>query len=96
MDDRSLLRGAVGGMERIAAARPLLNACAVPRGKHHDHPEPIPVRVRLRWDTGVEQVDTVELERWERRAGTLVRVRVWDPRVMTGAVWLSAHDVRPR
>ncbi|MCG7285341.1 hypothetical protein MHY85_05045 [Cellulomonas sp. ACRRI] len=55
-------------------------------------PDPIPVRVTLRWETGDETVDTVALE-WTPR---LVRVRVSDLRVMTGAVWVPAEDVRRR
>lgn len=50
----------------------------------------------LRWETGIEQLDTVALEWWRpkdltgRLLGPLVRVRIADPRVMTGAVWVPA------
>lgn len=79
-----------GGMSLVQAARPLLNARAVPPGVHHDVHDPIAVTATLRWETGVEQLDTVALE-WTR---TLVRVRIADLRVLTGAVWLPAEDVR--
>lgn len=77
-------------MSRVRAARPLLNARPVPPGVHHDVHDPIPVTVTLRWQTGVEQLETLALE-WTR---TVVRVRMVDQRVMTGAVWLPAEDVR--
>jgi hypothetical protein len=48
--------------------------------------------VTLRWATGTERLDTVAVE-W---TATLVRVRIVDLRVMTGAVWLPAADVRRR
>lgn len=78
-----------GGMSRIAAAVPLLNQRPVPAGVHHDVEPPIPVSVVMRWATGDELLDTLALE-WTR---ILVRVRVIDLRVMTGAVWLPACDV---
>ena len=74
----------------MRAAVPLLNQCPVPAGVHHDVDWPIPVTVTLRWATGVEVLDTVALE-WTR---TVVRVRIADVRVMTGAVWVPAQDVR--
>lgn len=86
----SLPQSVPGGMHRVRAAVPLLNARPVPPGVHHDVDRPIPVTVTLRWATGVEVVDTVALE-WTR---TLVRVRIADLRVMTGAVWVPAEDVR--
>lgn len=52
--------------------------------------------VTLRWATGVKQLDTVALEWWGRGPDAVVRVRVADRRVMTGAVWLPAEDVRRR
>lgn len=79
-----------GGMSRVRAAVPLLNQRPVPGGVHHDVDRPVPVTVTLRWATGTEELDTVALE-WTR---TLVRVRIADLRVMTGAVWLPAEDVR--
>lgn len=60
-----------GGMARVRAAVPLLNGQPVPAGVHHDVDHPIPVRARLRWRTGTEELDTVALE-WTTR---LVRVR---------------------
>lgn len=77
-------------MSRVRAAVPLLNQHPVPAGVHHDVDRPIPVTVTLRWATGVEVLDTVALE-WTR---TMVRVRIADLRVMTGAVWLPAEDLR--
>lgn len=85
-----------GGMDRVRDARPLLNAHPVPPGKHHDVPDQIPVTVTLRWETGDEQLDTVALEWWRDRGEAVVRVRIADQRVMTGAVWLPAEDVRRR
>lgn len=81
-----------GGQSRVAAALPLLNQQPVPPGVHHDVSDPVPVVAAMRWATGVELCDTVAVE-WTR---TVVRVRVVDLRVMTGAVWLPAHDVRRR
>lgn len=81
-----------GGMARLRAAVPLLNALPVPPGEHHDVDRPVPVTVTLRWATGAERLDTVAVE-WTR---TLVRVRIADLRVMTGAVWVPAEDVRRR
>lgn len=78
-----------GGMSRVRAAVRLLNGRPVPPGVHHDVHRPVPVRARLRWATGDEVLETVALE-WTR---TLVRVRVADLRVMTGAVWIPAGDV---
>lgn len=83
-------------MDRVRDARPLLNARPVPAGVHHDVPEPIPVTVTLRWESGDERLDTVALEWWRDRGEAVVRVRIADPRVMTGAVWLPAEDVRRR
>ncbi len=81
-----------GGMSRLRSAVPLLNAHPVPPGVHHDVERPIPVTVVLRWASGTERLDTVAVE-W---TATLVRVRIVDLRVMTGAVWLPAADVRRR
>lgn len=92
MHEPDLTHTAPGGMDRVRGQVRLLNAHPVPPGVHHDVPDPIPVRVTLRWETGDETVDTVALE-WTPR---LVRVRVSDLRVMTGAVWVPAEDVRRR
>lgn len=81
----------------MLAARPLLNEREVPPGVHHDVADPPPVTVTLRWETGDEEVDTVALEWWTtERSGPVVRVRVADPRILTGAVWVPAGDVRRR
>ncbi|RMI13031.1 hypothetical protein [Cellulomonas triticagri] len=82
-------------MDRIRAVRPLLNERPVPPGVHHDVQHPIPVVVTLRWETGDEEVETIALEWWTTRAGSVVRVRVADQRIPTGAVWLPVEDVRP-
>jgi hypothetical protein len=76
----------------VLSTVPLLNARPVPPGKHRDVEAPIPVTVALRWETGVELLDTVAVE-WDRH---LIRVRIADARVMTGAVWLPVEDVRRR
>lgn len=81
-----------GGQSRVAAAVPLLNQQPVPAGVHHDVDDPVPVVAVLRWATGTELCQTVAVE-WTR---TVVRVRVVDLRVMTGAVWLPARDVHRR
>lgn len=81
-----------GGLSLLRAAVPLLNALPVPPGEHHDVDRPVPVTVTLRWATGAERLDTIAVE-WTR---TLVRVRIADLRVMTGAVWVPASDVRRR
>ncbi len=81
-----------GGQSRVEAQVRLLNWRPVPAGVHHDVDRPVPVRAILRWVTGAERVDTLALE-WTR---ILVRVRVVDHRVMTGAVWIPAGDVRRR
>lgn len=84
-----------GGMTRVASAVPLLNARPVPRGVHHDVQHPIPVVATLRWATGLEELQTVALEWWGLRGDqAVVLVRIVDQRVMTGAVWLPAADVR--
>lgn len=88
----NLARTVPGGMARLRSAVPLLNARPVPAGVHHDVEQPLPVTVTLRWETGAERLDTVAVE-WTT---TLVRVRIADLRVMTGAVWLPAADVRRR
>lgn len=88
----NLARTVPGGLSRLRAAVPLLNAREVPPGEHHDVDRPLPVTVTLRWATGPERLDTVAVE-W---TATLVRVRIVDLRVMTGAVWLPAADVRRR
>jgi hypothetical protein len=88
----SLPQRVPGGQSRLAAAVRLQNQRPVPAGVHHDVDDPIPVVAVLRWATGTERAETVALE-WTR---TLVRVRVNDLRVMTGAVWLPARDVRRR
>ncbi len=86
-----------GGMARVASAVMLLNACPVPPGVHHDVEQPIPVIATLRWVTGPEDTDTLALEWWRAvPSGPVVRVRVIDLRLMTGAVWLPAADVRRR
>lgn len=85
-----------GGPDRIAGIVPLLNARKVPPGVHHDATHPIPVTITLHWATGTEKLDTVAVEWWGRGAGAVVRVRIADRRVMTGAVWVPAEDVRPR
>lgn len=92
MTDRSLLGSVPGGQSRIASAVPLLNQRPVPPGVHHDVQHPIPVTVALHWETGTEHLDTVALE-WDRH---LIRVRISDARVMTGAVWVPVEDVRRR
>lgn len=81
-----------GGLSRVKGTVPLLNARPVPPGVHHDVEHPIPVTVRLRWETGVELYDTVAVE-W---SGGVIRVRIADLRVMTGAVWVPVEDVRRR
>jgi len=81
-----------GGLSRVKGTVPLLNARPVPPGVHHDVEHPIPVTVRLRWETGVELYDTDAVE-W---CGGVIRVRIADLRVMTGAVWLPVEDVRRR
>jgi hypothetical protein len=86
-----------GGMDRLRATVPLLNAQRVPPGVHHDVFDPIPVTVTLRWETGEEERDTIAVEWWTtERDGAVVRVQISDSRVMTGAVWLPAGDVRRR
>ena len=92
MHDHDLTHSAPGGMHRVRAQVRLLNAHPVPPGMHHDVQHPIPVAVTLRWETGNEELETVALE-WDRR---LVRVRIADLRVITGAVWVPAGDVRRR
>lgn len=81
-----------GGMDRVRATVPILNAHRVPPGQHHDVDHPVPVTATLRWETGDEELDTLALE-WTT---ALVRVRIADLRCMTGAVWLPASDVRRR
>ena len=95
-EHHSLTHTVPGGMDRVRDARPLLNAHPVPPGKHHDVPDPIPVTATLRWATGVEQLDTAAVEWWGTGERAVVRVRIADPRVMTGAVWVPAEDVRRR
>lgn len=92
MPDRSLLGHVPGGMSRIHSVVPLHNQREVPPGVHHDVEHPIPVTATLHWETGTEQLDTLAVE-WDRH---LVRVRISDARVMTGAVWLPVEDVRRR
>ena len=94
--DHPLTHTAPGGMDRVRATVPLLNAQRVPPGTHHDVDDPIPVTVTLRWATGDEQLDTLAVEWWGAGAGALVRVKLSDLRVMTGAVWVPAADVRRR
>jgi hypothetical protein len=88
----SLPQRVPGGQSRIAAAVALLNQHQVPAGVHHDVDHPVPVVATLWWATGTEQLDTLALE-WTR---TIVRIRITDLRVMTGAVWIPAGDVRRR
>jgi hypothetical protein len=86
-----------GGLSRVRSARRLLNECPFPRGEHHDLADPPAAFATLRWETGDEEISTVVLEWWHTRAaGWMARVRVTDPRLMTGAVWIPAADVRPR
>jgi hypothetical protein len=91
-DAVNLTQRVPGGQSRIAAAVRLLNQREVPPGVHHDVDRPIQVTVALRWETGIEFLDTVAVE-WDRH---LIRVRISDLRVMTGAVWLPVEDVRRR
>jgi hypothetical protein len=92
MPDRSLLGNVPGGLSRLQSTVPLLNQRPVPPGVHHDVQHPIPVTVKLHWETGTEQLDTWAVE-WDRH---LIRVRISDARVITGAVWLPVEDVRRR
>lgn len=92
MPDLPLPQTVPGGLSRVKGTVPLLNARPVPPGVHHDVEHPIPVTVRLRWETGVELLDTVAVE-WR---GGVIRVRIADLRVMTGAVWVPVEDVRRR
>ena len=85
-----------GGHRACARPSPLLNAGSVSRGALHDVDDPIPVKVTLRWETGDEELDTVAVEWWGSGPDAVVRVRIADLRVMTGAVWLPAADVRRR
>ncbi len=105
MHDHDLTHSVPGGMHRVRAQVRLLNAHPVPPGVHHDVQHPIPVVVTLRWETGDEEVETVALEWWKVMTDpgdrgpaitSLVRIRVADLRVMTGAVWVPAEDVRRR
>ena len=95
-DDVDLRQTVPGGMSRVRAAVPLLNARPVPKGTHHDVDHPIPVTVTLRWATGDEELDTEAVEWWGAGDAAVVRVKMTDLRVMTGAVWLPAADVRRR
>ncbi|WP_158370207.1 hypothetical protein [Cellulosimicrobium cellulans] len=90
LHDHTLTQTVPGGLSRLKSTVPLLNARPVPAGVHHDVERPIPVTARLRWETGIELVDTFAVE-W---CGGVIRVRIADLRVMTGAVWLSVEDVR--
>ena len=81
-----------GGQSRLPAAVPLNNQRPVSPGVHHDVEHPIAVTVTLHWETGTEQLDTLAVERW----GHVMRVRIADQRVMTGAIWLPVNDVRRR
>lgn len=81
-----------GGQSRLLAAVPLHNQRPVPPGVHHDVEHPIAVTVVLHWETGTEQLDTYAVEWW----GHVIRVRITDQRVMTGAIWLPVEDVRRR
>jgi hypothetical protein len=89
---QDLTQAIPGGLSRVKGTVPLLNARPVPTGVHHDVEHPIAVTVRLRWETGIELYDTFVVEWW----GAEVRVRIADLRVITGAVWLPAEDVRRR
>lgn len=42
MHDHPLTHSAPGGMDRVKATMPLLNAQRVPPGVHHDVDDPIP------------------------------------------------------
>jgi hypothetical protein len=92
MSDRSLLSNVPGGMSRIHSTVPLHNQRPVPPGVHHDIEYPVPVVVTLYWETGTEHLETLAVE-WDRH---LVRIRISDLRVMTGAIWVPAEDVRRR
>ena len=92
MDHQPLPQTVPGGLSRVKGTVPLLNARPVPAGVHHDVERPIPVTARLRWETGIEYVDTLAVEWW----GGVVRVRIIDLRVMTGAVWLPVEDIERR
>jgi hypothetical protein len=81
-----------GGRSRIATAVPLQNQHSVPPGVHRDIERPVPVTAGLHWEAGTETPETVALE-WTL---TLVRIRILDLRVMTGAVWIPAGDVHRR
>lgn len=105
MHDHDLTHTVPGGMDRVRATRTLLNAQPVPPGVHHDVDQPVPVTVTLRWATGDEQLDTLAVEWWKvmppEPSGPdtttfLVRVQIADARVITGAVWVPAADVRRR
>lgn len=85
-----------GGPDRIARLVPLHNQHPVPPGVHHDDDQPVPVTVTLRWASGDEQLNTVAVEWWRAGGRDVARVRIADRRVMTGAVWLPADDVRRR
>ena len=94
--DHDLTHTVPGGMDRVRSTRPLLNAQPVPRGVHHDVDDPIPVTVTLRWETGEEELDTLAVE-WQGSGDrAVVRVQIADARVITGAVWVPAADVRRR
>lgn len=71
----------------------------VPIGNAHDVPnrytrarEPIPVRARIAWATGDEQLDTLALA-WTRH---LVLVQLDDRRHQLRGIWLAASDVHRR
>jgi len=94
--DHDLTHTVPGGMDRVRSTRPLLNAQRVPPGVHHDVDQPIPVTVTLRWETGDEELDTLAVE-WQGAGDrAVVRVQIADARVITGAVWVPAADVRRR
>lgn len=95
-EHHSLTHTVPGGMDRVRSTRPLLNAQRVPPGLHHDVDRPIPVTVTLRWETGDEELDTLAVE-WQGKGDrAVVRVQIADARVITGAVWVPAADVRRR
>lgn len=70
----------------------VLNARPIPgRATQRDLPEPVPVRVVLRWERdGSEMLDT-EAVAW---AGRDVLVEVDDARVRIRWLWLDAADVQ--
>lgn len=50
----------------------------------------------MRWEGGDEECETDAVEWWTDGGRTVMRVRIADTRVMTGAVWLPLEEVRRR